>query len=287
MNAPSARGVYMMYMTRKPEWIENRPMGLLRMGFAVLAAFAGAAHADEFTEFFETFAEKRDAIDILSARFEQKTISPDDIVTSFGTITYVSPRRLIFSYDGEEGDGVSQVFVIDDDRYYQYDAETLQLQIFDIDDRPEVEAFFLPFENDTARLRDAYTVRLLEGLESDDGVPRVYLAPNPTENGDVAFEAVTISLGEQDFLPTDILIMNDEESSVRIAVREYALNADTGEHAGRIHVPANVDVIENDTYVTTTNEAGMWIPRAMADRPGRVDSEPLDAPRSDDESGTP
>jgi outer membrane lipoprotein-sorting protein len=229
---------------------------LLTLGCQLAQAEEQAA----FDAFFRQFASNRDAITSLHAPFTQKTITPDEIVTSIGTVTYARPKRLIFRYDDPK-----QVYLLDGARAYEYDAELLQVQIFDLDDSPQASAFYLGFEDDAAALMEANDIRLL--LDEDTGKVAIELTPKPVEDSESFFERATLHLRKGDYLPEEIHIVNDEESETRITLGEIQLNTPLGPAELQIDLPEGTDIIENDEYIETVGKGGKRIP---APRPEEV-----------------
>jgi len=217
-------------------------------------------------DFFATFAERRNSIDLLEATFVQTTVTPDEIDVSEGRIVYARPKRLIFRYDDPP-----LVYMIDDLRAYEYDPIIEQVQIFDLEDRPVSEAFYLGFENNVERLKEAYHVRLLP--PSDPSLYAFALEFEPKADDDEAyFDKVTLQLRHDDFLPAEIRIVNDEESHVEFRVSDFKINGSPDPNTTHIILPEGTVIIDNDRYVGTVGPEGLRLPR---EDEGRVESEPL------------
>src|SRR5690606_16122690 len=103
-------------------------------------------------------------------------------------------------------------FMLDGLRIYEYDPEFEQLQMYDLEDRPETEALFLGFESEPGRLQEAYDVAVRPRPGGEPGI-ELELTPKPVEDEDPLFLGVTLQLRPGDFLPVAIAIRNDEESS--------------------------------------------------------------------------
>lgn len=233
-----------------------------------LAVWANAEAEEKeasLVEFFATFAERRNTIDLLEAAFVQTTVTPDEIVVSEGQIVYVRPKRLIFRYDDQ------LVYMIDALRAYEYDPELEQVQIFDLEDRPESEAFYLGFENNVERLQEAYNVRLLP--PSDPSRYAFALEFEPKADDDEAyFGKVTLQLRHGDFLPAEIRIINDEESHVEFIVSDFIINGSPDPEKTHITLPEDTVIVDNDNYAGTVGPEGLRLPR---EDDSLVESEPL------------
>lgn len=208
-----------------------------------------------FEKFFDDFAKNRDAIQTLQTRFSQETITPDEILVSTGTITYTNPKRLIFRYDDPE-----LVYIIDGQNFYDYDPEIEQLQIFQIEDRPEAEAFFLGLSNNTERLREAYTMQVLPPIDPKRGGVGLLLLPRKKEGEEPLFERVVLQLDAKHFLPTQIHIVNDEESEVVYTLEEFAINEPLGIDETHIFLPEGTVIVKDDEYVGTVGPEGKRMP---------------------------
>lgn len=241
-----------------------------------LAAILGQPE-DSFEAFFAEFAAKRDEVRVLEARFTQKTVTSDETIISTGRILYAKPRRLIFLYDDPE-----LAYIIDGLRGYEYDAELRQLQIFEIEDRPETEAFFLGFEDNAKRLEEAYHIRLLPPKAPGSGGKRIELKPKNPDSASAYFEQVTIELRPEDYLPTQIHIVNDEESSVLIDVSDYNVNPAFGPEKTQIFLPEGTDIIENDHHVEKVGPGGKRVPPPMAVSEGPLTRETPKEPVKDE-----
>lgn len=233
-----------------------------------LAFWANAEdEARSVADFFADFAEQRNAIHLLEAGFVQTTVTPDEVVVSEGRIVYSQPKRLIFRYNDPE-----LVYMIDRLRAYEYDPELEQLQIFDLEDQPESEAFYLGFDNNAQRLQDAYTVRLFPPKD-----PEIYafaLEFVPKENGEeeAYFQKITLQLRKLDFLPAEIYIVNDEESHVEFKISDFKLNGEPDPKKTHIFLPEGTEIYDNDVYTGTVGAQGLLLPRPIENR---VESEPL------------
>ncbi len=217
-----------------------------------------AAADDEIEDFFRGFKEKRDGIGALAARFMQRTFLPDEVLTTEGTLHYSRPRRIMFVTEEPE-----RVILVDGRRGYEYDAEIRQLTIFDIEDNPQADIFFLGFDDDTEALRRAYQVQLLITHDAR-GRHGIKIEPRPDTDDAVYFMEVNLLLRDEDFLPYRIHIVNDAESQVYIDIEEITAQESPDPESIRVFVPAGVKVIENDVVVDTVEGEGRYFPTADA-----------------------
>jgi len=235
------------------------------MGWVIAAlAIAAGAAADtpEPGAFFNEFAERRDAIDSLTADFVQTTVTPDEEIVSTGTLTYTRPKRLIFRYDDPP-----LHYMIDGLRVFEYDAELEQIQIYQLEDRPESEAFYLGFESDGDRLREAYDVRAIPPTDPGRHAVAVEFLPKPHPEGEQPyFQKVRLQLSKGEFLPSEILIVNDEESHTTFQISNFRVNEPLTPEQTHIVVPAGTTVVDNDEFVGTTDAEFTPFPAMDPDR---------------------
>jgi outer membrane lipoprotein-sorting protein len=210
-----------------------------------------------FEKFFDTFAENRDAIKSFQAQFTQDTITPDEVITSTGTIIYTNPKRLVFRYDDPE-----LIYIIAGQRFYDYDPELEQLQIFKIEDRPEAEAFFLGLSDDTDRLQEAYTIKILPPIDPERGGVGLLLLPQPREGEEPLFERIVLQLDPEHFLPSQIHIVSDEESEVLYALDEFVINGPLDIEKTHMLLPEGTDIIADDEFIETVGPGGKRMPEA-------------------------
>lgn len=230
-------------------------------GAIALSALLAQADAP-IDAFFDEFAEQRDGIANFEARFVQRTVTPDEIFDSVGTIVYLRPRRLIFRYDDPE-----LVYMMDANVAYEYDAELQQLQIFGMEDRPEAEAFFLGFDQNAERLREAYILRLLPPADPAKSAVALELTPRPEEDEEMLFERVILQLRAGDFLPHAIEIVNDAENSVYFEVSEFVVNGELDPDKAQIVLPEGTMVVQDDAFVERVGEGGLRVPGAWIATP--------------------
>ncbi len=231
---------------------------------SIALAVASLGVAAEVDDFFVEFEAKRDHIERLQARFSQETTTPDEQTRAVGYIVYENPRRILLQYLEPQ-----VTYLISESRVYQYDPELEQVQIYDLDDDPQLEALFLGFDSETGRLREAYTVALFEPDPSTCGDQALRLTPLPQSGearDDVAplFEQIALYLRADDYLPCRIHVINDEDSEVEIAVAEFKVNDAAGDAAARLVLPEGTQIIENEVLVETVGPGGATLPRADA-----------------------
>ena len=238
----------------------------LRLALIGSIALFAAQNESSFESFLSEFTKTRNELQTLRATFTQTTITPDEEIVSTGTILYTNPKRILFRYDDPE-----LHYLVDGLHAYEYDAELQQLQIFEMEDRPEVEALFLGFENNTKRLREAYRMRIVPAEPGQKGIT-LELQPKDPDSESAFFETLTLHLREPDFLPESIHIRNDAESSVLYAVGDFALNVSLDPNEARLFLPEGTVIIRNDEYQETVGPGGMYLPE--------------DTPRAQPDSGT-
>ena len=239
------------------------------LALAIWAQAQAQDDAGSVADFYTNFAESRNGIRMLEAVFVQTTVTPDEVLVSEGRIVYVRPKRLIFRYDEPK-----LVYMIDMLRAYEYDPELEQLQIFDLEDRPESEAFYLGFDNNARRLQEAYTVRLLPPKDPELYQFALEFVPKENEEDEAYFEKITLQLRKGDFLPGEIYIKNDAESHVEFKVSDFKLNGEPDPAKTQIHLPEGTVIVDNDVYAGTVGEDGLSLPRS-GEEAARVESESL------------
>lgn len=240
---------------------------------ALVLAWPPGAAADPPTveAFFEDFAGRRDAIQTLRADFVQTTVTPDEMVVSEGTLIYAKPKRLIFRYDDPP-----LVYMIDGLRVYEYDADLEQIQIYQLEDRPESEAFYLGFETDADRLQKAYDVRVLPPDDASKHALGIEFTPKPSDDdSETYFERVVLQLSQGELLPSEILIVNDAESHTSFSVTNFRINEPMSPEMTHVVTPEGTTIVENDEYAGDVGTGGMMFPREAADEPAAVETEDL------------
>jgi outer membrane lipoprotein-sorting protein len=228
------------------------------MLLSLIIAVATAAPAED--DFFTDFEAKRDHIVRLQARFSQETVTPDEATLAVGIIVYEKPRRILLQYQDP-----AVTYLIDETRVYQYDVDLEQVQIYDLDDDPQLAALFLGFDSDTGRLREAYGVELFDPEPDECGSQGLRLTPKPAQAGageDSApmFQQIGLHLRDGDYLPCRIHVVNDADSEVEISVSDFQVNDSAGDAAATIELPEGTQIIENELLVETLGPGGKRIP---------------------------
>ena len=222
----------------------------------LMLVLAGADATNAFDQFFEDFAKKRDKIHVVEARFTQETVSPEEILHSAGSIVYVKPRRIVFKYEDP-----SPTYLIDDTRVYEYEPDIMQLQIHDIKDNPEMEVFFLGFDDNTDALRTSYAVELFEPVDGSPDSRGIVLRPKEGEAAN--FQEARLYLRDADYLPHKIHIVNDADSEVTIVVSDFEINQPVDAAKTQIALAGGTKIIDNDEVVEKTGEGGKRVPEAV------------------------
>ena len=234
---------------------------------ALFILTALSAEPDTFDQFFTDFTKKRDGILVLEARFEQQTILPEETLKTQGTLLYAKPRRIVFRTEEPE-----RTTLIDGKRGYEYEPEIKQLVIFDMEDRPQTEVFFLGFDDNTKTLREAFDITLQETTGDPRGSRSLLIKPKAEDLEDAYFVQVTLYLRDQDYLPYRIHIVNDEESQVILDVKQFAVNGAPGPLKTQISLLEGTKIIENEIPIETVGAGGKQVPA-----PIRFDVPPEDA----------
>jgi len=207
--------------------------------------FAETPDENDFDAFFKAFKEKRDGIGSLTAHFTQRTFLPDEVITTEGALYYSKPRRIMFKTDDPD-----RATLVDNRRGYEYDAEIKQLTIFDIEDQPRANIFFLGFDDDTEALQQAYQVQLMITHDAR-GMHGIKIQPRPDTHDEVYFMEVNLFLREEDYLPYRIHIVNDAESEVFIDIDTMEPQPEPDLESVRILAPPGIKIIENDQVIAT------------------------------------
>lgn len=226
--------------------------------WAVLALVAQVPGATpEASGFLSAYSAERDGLETLQARFVQWTYTPEEDIKSEGTVTFVRPKRIIFRYDDPP-----LSYMIDGTHAYEYDEELEQILIYDIEGQPEAEAFFMGMESDIDAIKEAYQIDVLPPDDALDGAHAVRLTPHPNEDLEPLFEYVTLQMRKQDFLPTQILIRNDEDSRVEYTLSSFQKNATLAADVSQVLVKEDADIVVNDVAMDTAGEGGHLFPDA-------------------------
>ena len=222
------------------------------------AAALCAAPDTDVDAFFKEFSAKRDGVVALDAAFTQTTKLPDEELTTKGSLIFIKPRRIIFHTDDPE-----RTTLVDDRRGYEYDPEIKQLQIFDIEDNPQADIFFLGFNSNTETLRQAYDLTLFDVPDDPRGKKGLRIKPKAQSKEQAYFVEVNLFLRDEDYLPYRIHIRNDEESQVFIEVESIDKAFRPTPQLTQIFLPENTKVVENDRVVETVGPGGKRMPDAL------------------------
>ena len=163
---------------------------------------------EDFDAFFKAFKEKRDGIGSLQASFEQKTLLPQEEITTKGTLYYSKPRRILFSTEDPE-----RATLVDGRRGYEYDSEIKQMTIFLIEDHPRANIFFLGFDDDAEALKSAYELTLFE-TGDNRGRHGLNIKPRPGSDEEAYFIEANLYLRDEDYLPYRIHIVNERDRQI-------------------------------------------------------------------------
>lgn len=232
---------------------------LAATGAMLLCCFVASGGEEDFDAFFKAFKEKRDGIGSLQASFEQKTILPQEVITTEGTLYYSKPRRILFSTKDPD-----RATLVDGRRGYEYDSEIKQMTIFDIEDHPRANIFFLGFDDDTKALETAYDLTL---FETDDPKGRQGIKIKPRTDGEESayFVEANLYLRDEDYLPYRIHIVNDKDSQLYIDVNDIVKKPEQDLESARFTLPEGVKIIENDRVIDTVGAGGRQVPAESQD----------------------
>ncbi len=220
--------------------------------------------------FFEQFAQKRDTIGTFEGQFHQVIAAPEETIDANGTLVYVKPKNLLFRYtDTDE----NATFLIHNRRVYEYSQENKQLDIYDLDDDPQTQMFFLGFDADTETLLQAYDVSL---FAPDKGVApgaSQGLMIKPKENADASaedlnrdkqtstFKEVKLFLRESDYLPVRIELINEDDSKTTLTVSDFKVRSKPSPDKVKVSIAEDTKVIENGRFIEKVGSDGMTIPQ--------------------------
>jgi len=248
------------------------------IGYAACMLFP-LAQVDS-SEGFQTFLDQRNAVDTLTARFHQETISPGELIESDGSLVYVNPKRILFRYDDPP---IS--YMIDAKRNYEFDEEMEQLLVYDLEGGPEAEAFFLGFENNKTKVLEAYNISFEPSEDPTLYAPTVVLTPKTEDPEEMLFERVYMKMNLKNSMPSQIIIINDEENKVVFNIDQFQINKPIAPDVGQLSIPEGTEIIINDESVGQAGEGGKTYPESESNANGDtqftsgselVDSEPLE-----------
>ena len=229
----------------------------------VLAALSMFSAGQSVEEFFAEFVAKREHIQALTATFRQDNITPDETRSSIGKIVFVKPKQLRIEYDDPK-----IVYAVDGLRVFNYEAELEQVQVYDVEDSPQLDAFFVGFDNDAKRLREAYDVSLYDAPAGSCGQRVLKLVPKKTKTEDEAlsqpYREIRLYLRNDDLLPCKIEAISDEETSFVMQIDHYEINAAGETPSIRFHVPDGTKIIVNETDIVRVGAGGKDLPETTS-----------------------
>ncbi|MFP6583731.1 MAG: outer membrane lipoprotein carrier protein LolA [Candidatus Hydrogenedentota bacterium] len=215
--------------------------------------------APDAVTLLQQYSSERDTLTTMQARFTQWIFTPEEDLKSEGTVTFASPKRIIFRYDDPP-----LAYMIDDTHAYEYDEELEQIIIYDIEGQPEAEAFFLGMQSDISDIRDAYEVSILPEEPGEADFLHVQLIPHPDEELEPLFLSVTLKMRKSDFLPARILIRNDDDSRVEFTLTDFITNEVLPDDRTHIFVPERTDIVINDIALEPAGAEGRYFPERTA-----------------------
>ncbi|NUM56814.1 MAG: outer membrane lipoprotein carrier protein LolA [Candidatus Hydrogenedentes bacterium] len=232
---------------------------------SLLVGVCSALSAEQSVEaFFAEFAAKREHIQSLSATFRQEERSVDEDKVSGGRIVFVKPKQLLFEYLDPK-----ITYAIDGMRVYEYEAELEQVQAYDVEDSAQADAFFIAFDNDAGRLREAYNATLVEAGPDACGQRVLKLAPKTPASADDAlaqpYKEIRLYLRQDDLLPCRMHAVVDDETSVIVDIDHYKINEANTDNSIRFHVPEGTKIIINEADVEVAGPGGKDLPVPPAD----------------------
>lgn len=236
----------------------------------IMAWIAAAGETPSFDAFFQDFAKKRDGIFALEARFSQETVSPEETITTGGSIVYVKPKRIIFRYDTPK---TGPTYLIQDGKAYEFETDIKQLQVYDLENNPQTEVFFLGFDQSTDSLRENYDVSVFDAPDKARGSKGILIRPKKKGEETGRFNEVRLFLRNEDYLPYRIQIDNDDDSKVDIVISDLAVNGKLEISKTQIALPEGTKIIEDDQFVETVGAEGKTVPANAS-----VSVQSLDAP---------
>lgn len=230
------------------------------MAFLLLLCALVASDAEPIDVFLADMAQSRSNIQAIDARFVQENHTPDEVVIVSGTIRYRRPNQMLYKYE-ESGDA----YLIDGRRAFEYRPHLKQVEVYELEGRPETEALFLGFTEDTSRLKEAYNVELFSPLDDAKDSTGLVLHPKNREEGQVYFEEVKLYLHGKNRLPFKIEIVNDADSQTEIRISDISIANETNSSPFQIDVPEGVKIIVNGQFYETVGPEGKKLPFAPAE----------------------
>lgn len=242
-----------------------------------VAAFS-AADESAIDKFFAEFVAKREHIESLQATFTQVNVTPDDTLRYEGRVAYVRPRRILFEYFDPK-----EVWAVDGRHVYNYQEHLEQLEVFEIGDSAQAEAFYIAFDNDAERLRKTYEVSLLGPTSVDCGERILKLAPkaDDDESDTGPFREIYLDLRAEDLLPCRVRAVSDDDSEITITIHKYTVNPKDQRITAEFVVPPGTSIFKNGVRSDPAGEGGKVIPFASD-----AAEEPAE-PAGSEKAGTP
>ncbi len=234
-----------------------------------LMASIAAQEPPSLDAFLKELSIKRANVHSVSASFVQEDLNMEQKEKVSGTLLYVAPRRIIFRYAKPE-----IVYLIDGAKVYEYDAELGQVQIYDTPDA-EMEALYIGFEADAARLREAYVLEPFLPVGESRAAAGLMLTPKGEKK---LFEKTRLYLQDKDYLPCMVHIVNGPDSEVITRLSDFRVNAPVKPDDAVLVLPAGTTIIDNGKRAGTVEQDGKRLPEASAQ---------ADAPQAAKGSTTP
>lgn len=236
---------------------------------SALAAMAAFTASPSIDAFFADFVAQRERIQTITATFRQENVSSDETKASGGRIVFTRPRQLLFEYLDPK-----VIYAIDGQRVFEYEASLEQVQVYDVEDSAQADAFFIAFDANARRLREAYDVTLVE--DANDGCSKrmLKLVPKKSESQDDSahpYREIRLYLRDGDLLPCRIHAITDEESSVIVDIDHYKVNEEGAKPTILFHVPEGTKIIVNETDIMIAGPGGKDLPGPLTASPKPAD----------------
>jgi len=225
---------------------------MLSATLILLSAFS--AQTNDADAFLKELGKSREGVETFRARFIQEVNSPDDTFRVAGTLVYRKPRRLV--YRSEE-----MVTIVDGGTSYEYEMDLEQVLVDDIAGTPLEDLFFFGFEADTERLRGRYDLRLFEEPGDKIGRRRLSIRPKPEDKEASPFLEVIVGFRDEDLLPHNIRVQNDEDAYTSYILNTYELNCPLNDSEIEMVLPPGTIIVERGEVVEEVGEEGLRLPR--------------------------
>ena len=255
-------------MIQNKSYIFFLPLILIFVSFQFSLYCQDTEEDRELDTFFKKYTESREKIDVLIATFQQKNIYPDEIYTTFGSLVFVKPQRMVFTTDEPK-----KYTVIEEKRIYEYEPDIKQITIYDLKDSAETELFFFAFAEDLNTLRKKYHVLPIR-LSDERGKQGISIRPFTDKEEDSSFEEIVLYLQDDTFLPYRLRIVNEDNVQTIIDFEHIEINNKIRLEDTQIYLPPGTNVIENDKYKETITGEGKRIPDPAKLDPKYVDTSP-------------